>query len=58
MDIKRELASGASYRVNITYINGSVSVLVFSLDKVYSYLKASNDFISFEVVRIVNKSNL
>ena len=52
MDIKKELETGARYRLNITYENGSVNVLVFTLEKVYSYLKSANDFISFEVVRI------
>ena len=52
MDIKKEQLAGASYRVNITYENGTVSALVFSLEKVYSYLKSANDFISFEIVRI------
>ena len=51
MDIKKELETGARYRVNITYENGSINVLVFTLEKVYSYLKSANDFVSFEIVR-------
>jgi len=52
MTIRKEYHSEVSYRINVSFDNGCISALVFSLDEVYNYLKTSPDFIACEIVRI------